>query len=403
MRLKAAAVILAWCLIGWSGMVVAQEPISKADRAIWLVDDFEEQNLVGWTIPSGPCTASIAAVGAAGSNYSMVIDGACGHDGGTSYDLGGIQATSLSLYVKTTTTMNAHLYFILDDDSQATNGYILAFLATSSGWFSAFGAGAQYDLMPINSTDWHQLQFSIDWVGKNVDISINGVPRQYNLPFATDSISTLRQIHLYNLHDNTAWYDQIVLSTPPPSIMLMSDDFESADLSGWATSIPTLPLRLVIYSVNGVAGAIGGRPGADVLCGQGAQGLPGVPLHATTRAFLSVDATDSIANMPARYGVPIYRKVTGPNTTVIADNWADLLDGSIDTSLSDAGVMGIFPWYSGSGPDGSLDPDNCDGWTLSSGSAGRYGTDGSTTSTWISAGDAVCGYNLARILCLAWR
>ena len=247
MRLKAAAVILAWCLIGWSGMVVAQEPISKADRAIWLVDDFEDQNLVGWTIPSGPCTASIAAVGAAGSNYSMVIDGACGHDGGTSYDLGGIQATSLSLYVKTTTTMNAHLYFILDDDSQATNGYILAFLATSSGWFSAFGAGAQYDLMPINSTDWHQLQFSIDWVGKNVDISINGVPRQYNLPFATDSISTLRQIHLYNLHDNTAWYDQIVLSTPPPSIMLMSDDFESADLSGWATSIPTLPLRLVIY------------------------------------------------------------------------------------------------------------------------------------------------------------
>ncbi len=139
MRLKVAAVILVWCVIGWSGIVVAQEPVSEADRAIWLVDDFEDQNLDGWTIPSGPCAVSIAPVGAAGSNYSMVVNGPCGHDGGTSYDLVGIQATSLSLYVKTTTTLNPHLYFILDDDSQATkrNYALTLWTGMLAGWILA--------------------------------------------------------------------------------------------------------------------------------------------------------------------------------------------------------------------------------------------------------------------------
>lgn len=404
MRLKAVAVVLVSCAICWGGTAVSQETDSEVSRAIWLLDDFEDQNLDGWRVPTGPCTATIDSVGAAGTSYSLLVDGACGHDGGTSYDLGEFQATAVSLFVKTTGTATARLYVILDDDDQATNGYIVAFLASNSGWLSVFaGPATEYELMPINSLDWHDLQFNIDWIGKNVDVFINGIPRQYNLPFATDSISTIRQIHLYNLSAGLGWYDQILLTTPPASTFVMSDDFESSDTSGWTTSVPELPQRLVIFSVAGVSGAIGGRSGADVLCGQGAQGMPGLPLNATTRAFLSVDSIDSIANMPARYGVPTDRKVTGPNLTVIADNWADLMDGTIDTTLLDAGAMTANTWYSGSYSDGSVATSTCNGWTQASGGSGRYGFHSTTTSAWISSGEGLCGNGLARVVCLAWR
>lgn len=404
MRLRTVTVVVMSCAVCWSGMAAAQEPPVGATRSIRLVDDFEDQNLDGWTVPTGPCIVNIASIGAAGTSYSLVINGACGHDGGTSYDLGDQQTTGVSLYVQSTTVFNNHLFVVLDDDNQASNGYIVTFLGTSAAWFTVIaGPGTQYDLMPIPDHDWHLLHFDIDWVGKNVDVSIDGVPRQYNLPFRTNSISTLRRIHLYNLDDALAWYDQIVLSTPAESIAIMSDDFESADASGWTVASPALPQRLVIFSAGGVSGAIGGRIGADLLCGQAAQGMSGVPLHATTRAFLSVDVMDSIANMPIRYGVPTDREVTGPSTIVIADQWDDLMDGTIDTSLGDAGVLGPYAWYSGSAADGSADNDTCSGWTASIGSAGRSGSFASTDSSWISAGDSICGASVIRILCLAWR
>jgi hypothetical protein len=404
MRLKTAQVVIFVCTITWGGLGAAQETTGDSARSIWLVDDFEDQNLDGWAVPTGPCNATIAALGAAGTNYSLAVNGACGHDGGTSYDLGGSQATGVSLYVRPSGSGARHLYVVLDDDGQATNGYIVAFLATNDGWFSVDDSSPiRFDLMVNDDLDWHDLQLFIDWIGKNVDVVIDGVPRQYNLPFAVESISTLRFIHLYNLDMASAWYDQIALTGPPPSLEIMTDDFESADESGWTTAVPGLPQRLVLYSAGGTAGAIGGRGGADVLCGQAALGMPGIPLHATTRAFISVDGYDSIANMPTNFGVPTGRKVTGPNLIKIADDWADLMDGTIDISLIDADIIGPTNWYSGSFSDGTTAGDTCSGWTDGSGSSGRFGYHGSTTSTWISSGSSICGVPLNHVLCLAWR
>lgn len=389
-------------LVGGSGSAGAQETPSMA-KYIWLVDDFEDQNLDGWTTPTGPCFASIAAIGADGSSYSMRIDGACGHYAGTSYDLTGLQATGLSLFVRSGGAATHHAYVVLDDDDIAANGYLIAFLATADGWFSAYaGQGHLYDLMPNDDLDWHEVYFGIDWIGRNVDIIIDGTPRQYNLPFSSDTIAALNRLHLYNFESATSWFDQIVLSGPPASIFIMADGFESADASGWSRETPTMPRRLVMYKAGGVSGAIGGRPGADVLCGQAAMGKAGVPLHATTRALLSVDVGDTIALMPILYGVPTDRMITGPNWSVIADDWADLLDGSIDMTLSAAGVM-FGVWYSGSLADGTLAAETCSGWTDGSGSSGRYGFQLSTGVEWISSGSALCGNPLYDVLCLAWR
>jgi hypothetical protein len=89
----------------------------------------------------------------------------------------------------------------------------------------------------------------------------------------------------------------------------------------------------------------------------------------------------------------------------LADDWADLLDGSIDQSLLDAGAQAATNfWYSGSFSDGAASSYTCSGWT--GGSAlfdGRYGSTQQTSSFWIDTGEATYGLNACHVLCLAWR
>lgn len=118
------------------------------------------------------------------------------------------------------------------------------------------------------------------------------------------------------------------------------------------------------------------------------------------RAFISVSALDDIAGMPANYGVPEDRKITGPAGVMVADYWADLLDGTIDTTLGEAGVA-ADPWWSGSLADGSFDTaNNCDGWTsdISKGTSGKHNK---SNDEWISGNTPDC--NASRILlCICW-
>ena len=130
-----------------------------------------------------------------------------------------------------------------------------------------------------------------------------------------------------------------------------------------------------------------------------------MPRSATTRALLSFSAIDEIRDFPTVYGVPTDRLITGPNWSVIADDWADPLDGSIDQSLAAAGAQTATNfWYTGSLDDGSLANNTCTGWT--DGSTlfdGRYGVTSSTTGARINNNSASCGSSLYHVLCLAWR
>ena len=67
---------------------------TPAIKAIALIDDFEDGDLVGWAAPTGGCTAvNTALTGANGSSRSLRIDGDCAHYFGTWFDLFNFQAT----------------------------------------------------------------------------------------------------------------------------------------------------------------------------------------------------------------------------------------------------------------------------------------------------------------------
>lgn len=163
------------------------------------------------------------------------------------------------------------------------------------------------------------------------------------------------------------------------------------------TDTPTRPTKIYLFrSSTGTKGNLAGRVGADMLVNASVYKPTG---NYTVHAFISVSSSDCIKNMPANYGfpddIPIVSAASG--NFKIADNWADLLDGSIDIKLADTSGAGVLPdlkssiWWSGSNADGTVSV-NCSGWMDNSGATNGvvgYGeaTDERWIADWQSTGD----------------
>jgi hypothetical protein len=160
---------------------------------------------------------------------------------------------------------------------------------------------------------------------------------------------------------------------------------------------------IILYNAGGTFnGNLVGRAGADGLCQASANAPAG---YTNFRAFISVSATDEIQDMPANYGVPTTVAIQSSGGTVIANDWADLLDGTIDTTLAAAGVIGLgHRFWSGSNADGSLNPDNCNSWTDGGGILrGENGHASFSDSNWLSEGGPSPSCNgLFQLLCIAF-
>jgi hypothetical protein len=138
---------------------------------------------------------------------------------------------------------------------------------------------------------------------------------------------------------------------------------------------------ILMYSVGPHNGNLGGRAGADALC---ASQQPSGYKHA--HAFLSVKETDEIRDMPAKYQIPSDEPIFGTSGVQLANNWNELLTGSLDTSL-DAAVAGMkgASWWSGSTAAGALNSENCSGWSTTDADIqyGRVGLGDQASSWWI--------------------
>jgi hypothetical protein len=404
----APLVLLAPCAVAQDQAAAGSGAWAEGEQgeAIWLVDDFEDGNLDGWVNGGGGCSA-IATTGTAGQgSWSMEVSGGCSHMTGIYYPFGGFPAQNIGVMIRPNVPPDAHAYFVVGDDNVAADLGVIFFLADPTGnWYIVGENSELFDCGPYTPFQWHDVSFDLDWHWRTLAVRIDGSLCAVNVPFRSTTATTLTQIHAYNFHSSISWYDSIVMSTPPPSPVIFEDGFESADAASWSLSVPALPKVMYLYDGGGVSGAIGGRSGADILCYQAGLSAPGgMPYGTTNRAFISVSAADEIRDMPFDYGVPTDRRIVGPTGIKVADNWADLLDGSIDNSLWAADVTSANFWYSGSNADGSLAPEHCSGWTQGSHpNQGWYGRPPDVTDWWISRGQASCGSSAYTVLCLGWR
>ncbi|MFA6973540.1 MAG: fibronectin type III domain-containing protein [Parcubacteria group bacterium] len=157
-------------------------------------------------------------------------------------------------------------------------------------------------------------------------------------------------------------------------------------------------------------GALGGRSGADAICAASAN----KPADATKiKAFLSVSASDEIRDMHVAGGdashydssKPLYwyNASTGASSSLVGNNWADILDGSISNSQNTGTGMNYVTW-SGSliSATGAIHATHhCTGWTNDTGAV--YGNTTNSTSTvaaWMSSTNASCD-TPTRVRCIA--
>jgi hypothetical protein len=127
-----------------------------------------------------------------------------------------------------------------------------------------------------------------------------------------------------------------------------------------------------------------------------------VPSFTRYHAFISISADDAIINFPLRYALPTNWRIQSFSGNIVAYNWADLFDGSINMKLQDAGVVDTY-WWSGSKTDGSYDAENnCGGWTVGTNDkAGRTGAHNALDSDWIFERTRNCNNSL-KLLCIGW-
>jgi hypothetical protein len=119
-----------------------------------------------------------------------------------------------------------------------------------------------------------------------------------------------------------------------------SDCWISSKKPGTATSGGAKTSALFLFattnSFNGNirSGMATARLAADVQCSTTRATLT-FPDNACTqvRAMISLDAADSMANMPGTYGIPVNISVNGPNNFVIASDWGSLIAGTSGNSL----------------------------------------------------------------------
>jgi len=144
--------------------------------------------------------------------------------------------------------------------------------------------------------------------------------------------------------------------------------------------------NLVFVTKGTYTGNLGGLGGADAICRTSATdaGLGG-----NFRAWLSVffSGPDDTETPTTRFNVLPLGPYFMLNGDIVADNFADLLDGSINSfiTISEDGVFVPFPGsvWTGTRTFGSADSDDCDNWTTDSGAVlGRSGTVDEIDSRW---------------------
>jgi len=124
--------------------------------------------------------------------------------------------------------------------------------------------------------------------------------------------------------------------------------------------------------------------------------------HNSSEAFISISAADEIRDMPTTYTVPTDQPIGSEAGNIIANDWADLLDGSIDMSLEAADIVDGYYWTASTSAGVFDATNNCTGFTSSgAGVNGTYGDNTSATGTWLDADTDTCN-NEIKILCICW-
>jgi hypothetical protein len=119
------------------------------------------------------------------------------------------------------------------------------------------------------------------------------------------------------------------------------------------------------------------------------------------RAWISTSATSAAQNLGVA-GEERYQLVDG---TIVANDFADLVDGTLDNPIDLdelGGLRSSSPVWTATGTDGAHIAPGCSGFTLAANSvAAKIGDTSATTASWTNSMDHGCGGD-ARLYCFEY-
>ncbi len=149
------------------------------------------------------------------------------------------------------------------------------------------------------------------------------------------------------------------------------------------------------FEIQGANGGLSGIEGADKICDDS---VHDAGLEGKWKAWISdsdFDATERLFHSNIKY--------TRMDGEIIANNWTDLTDGSLDNpmKIDQFGnlIMGINNVWTGTNIYGYKKTVNCQDWSRNTLSSGFIGNVLSMSSTWTEDHQITCGNN-ARLYCI---
>ena len=223
----------------------------------------------------------------------------------------------------------------------------------------------------------------------------------YPVARSLSDTTSWNKLTAYNDDYGSLWYELTesagAWSCWIPSTMVTNTSGSSTNCTQYKYVEP-----LVLYRAGTFEGDLGDRTTIDTLCANNNS-----TNNPNAKGFIGHSNTYSIANLPTNYGFSQALPIHSTNQTKIADDWTDLLNGDIDSTLSAAGVTSAALWWSGAQSaagdfiDGATA--NCDNWTSNLVSSGAFAGSGtSTAGNWIYGGVAVGCNQSYDLLCIAY-
>ncbi len=222
-------------LMLWSTLF-SSETIKAQCNAIFS-DGFESGSYSpAWvtSLPDFSVTAGAAAVG----NYKIVSTGSSAHLNGISSTFPASTPSEVSWYIYPQGTAFATNYVVLGNNSStATDCMVFAHWYNSPMGIRMLGSGAATFQYPATTGQWYFIELkNINYVARTFDIYINGALQQTAFPFRSSTLSNITKVHLYNVFQSTATWDEIKIG----SGMLLSGNTSSVSCFGATTGASTI-------------------------------------------------------------------------------------------------------------------------------------------------------------------
>ncbi|MBI4141977.1 DUF4215 domain-containing protein [Candidatus Woesearchaeota archaeon] len=184
--------------------------------------------------------------------------------------------------------------------------------------------------------------------------------------------------------------DGILQSINGNNVAEQCDDGNLVSGDGCSSSCTIEPYYKVFTTLQKYPANFGGLSEFDNKCVISAQAI-GFSSNAKWKAWISDSTTEAKERVYNSLDYS-YRRVDGK---IVANNWADLIDSSLDNpmNLTETGTI-LTPFdssWTGTLANGTKDTSNCINWTTTSGSIyGRVGSVGSTQSPWTGGAAGSC-------------